>query len=39
LRGVGGTYRLMDFPKDGDSVVVTWQESSQNFSIAGASVR
>lgn len=39
LRGVGGTYRLMDFPKDGDSVVVTWQESLQNFVIGAASVR
>lgn len=39
LRGVGGTYRLMDFPKNGDSVVVTWQESVQNFVIREANVR
>jgi len=39
LRGVSSTYRLMDFPKNGDSVVVTWQESSQNFAITSASVR
>jgi hypothetical protein len=39
LRGAGGTYRLMDFPKNGDSVVVTWQESLQNFVIGAASVR
>lgn len=39
LRGVGGTYRLMDFPKNGDNVVVTWQESVQNFVIREANVR
>jgi len=39
LRGAGGTYRLMDFPKTGDSVVVTWQESVQNFVIKEANVR
>ncbi len=39
LQGVSGTYRLMDFPKNGDSVVVTWQENLQNFVIKSASVR
>ncbi|MBK8509496.1 MAG: hypothetical protein IPL51_12830 [Candidatus Competibacteraceae bacterium] len=39
LRGLSGTYRLADFPKDGDSVVVTWQENLQNFTIKEANVR
>ncbi len=39
LQGVSGTYRLMDFPKSGDSVVVTWQENLQNFVIKEANVR
>lgn len=39
LRGLKGDYRLMDFPKNGDSVVILWQESLQNFTIREANVR
>lgn len=38
LQGVSGSYRLMDFPKKGDNVVVTWQEHLQNFMIKEATV-
>ena len=39
LRGLSGSYQLKDFPKNGDSVSVIWQESLQNFTIKSASVR
>ncbi|MBL8259094.1 MAG: hypothetical protein JNM60_04685 [Candidatus Competibacteraceae bacterium] len=38
LRGLSKTYRLADFPKGGDSVVVIWQENLQNFTIKEADV-
>ena len=38
LQGASGSYRLMDFPKKGDNVVVTWQEHLQNFMIKEATV-
>jgi hypothetical protein len=31
LRDVSGGYELPDFPEEGDSTVIAWQESSQNF--------
>ncbi len=34
LRGANGSYRLEDFPQAGDSIIVRWQESSQNFVVA-----
>jgi hypothetical protein len=36
LAGASGQYLLNDFPIDGDSVVVRWQEASQNFVIVDA---
>ncbi|MBL8251015.1 MAG: hypothetical protein JNK31_05065 [Candidatus Competibacter sp.] len=39
LRGLNGTFRLADFPKGGDSVVVIWQENLQNFTIKEAAMR
>ncbi|MBK9951207.1 MAG: trypsin-like peptidase domain-containing protein [Candidatus Competibacteraceae bacterium] len=39
IRGLSGSYQLKDFPKNGDSVGVIWQESLQNFTIKSASVR
>jgi PhoPQ-activated pathogenicity-related protein len=32
-RGLSGEYLLEDFPTDGESVGVSWQESQQNFAI------
>ena len=39
LRGASGTYQLLDFPKGGDSVVITWQEHLQNFMIKEVNIR
>ncbi|MEW6270161.1 MAG: S8 family serine peptidase [Thermodesulfobacteriota bacterium] len=38
LQGASGQYLLADFPAEGDSVVLRWQEGSQNFVIAAADV-
>ena len=35
LRDVSGTCTVEDFPRAGESVAVVWQESSQNFVLAG----
>ena len=35
LTGATGAYALSDFPADGDSTLIEWQEASQNFVITG----
>ena len=35
VRGVGGTCEVEDFPRRGESVTLVWQQTSQNFVIAG----
>ena len=37
LRGASGTFTVSDFPQPGISVDLLWQESQQNFIIAGVS--
>jgi hypothetical protein len=37
LHGVSNAYSLANFPQPGMSVTVQWQESAQNFAIAGGS--
>ena len=37
LRGASGTFTVSDFPQPGISVDLLWQESQQNFTIAGVS--
>jgi len=39
LRDASGQFILQDFPSPGDATLLRWQESSQNFVIAGANVR
>ncbi|WP_456404162.1 PhoPQ-activated protein PqaA family protein [Thiolapillus sp.] len=36
-RGLSGVYQLSDFPEQGQSVSVTWQQSQQNFAISATS--
>jgi len=36
LSGASGDYTLPDFPADGESVLLTWQEASQSFVITDA---
>ena len=38
VTGATGAYALSDFPVDGESTTIVWQEASQNFVIAGSSV-
>ena len=33
LRGASGAYRLPDFPRDGTTTAIEWEESTQNFVI------
>ena len=33
LRGVGGIYELEDFPTEGESIALEWQQALQNFTI------
>ena len=35
VRGVGGACEVEDFPRRGESVTLVWQQTSQNFVIAG----
>ena len=35
LTGISGTYRLPNFPRQGEDSIVQWQEASQNFVIIG----
>ncbi len=35
LTGVSGTYRLPNFPSQGEDSIVQWQQASQNFVITG----
>ena len=35
LQGAAGTYDLPNFPQSGDTTVIEWEESSQNFVIRG----
>ena len=37
LRGASGTFTLSDFPQPGINVDLLWQQSQQNFAIAGVS--
>lgn len=36
IRGASGEVQLRDFPRDGNDITLTWEESSQSFRITGA---
>lgn len=39
LRGAGGTYVAADFPVTGQNILLSWQESEQNFVISDSSLQ